>query len=235
MRREDLVRELERHAPPGLADPEDAGRIGLVMEGTGDVGGTCVALDVTPKVVTRAVEAGAGMLVVHHTPLYEPVTSLTGPLARLVAPLLAGNVNLYVMHTNFDRAPGGINDALAELLGLRNPEAMDLGIVGDCDLDAREIAKLIGGQVRLWGKVGRISRLAVVGGSGFDPVRIEEAARKGAEAFLSAEMKHHVARSISIPCIEATHYALEAPGMRRLADRMGWEFIDDPPEISPLP
>ncbi|HTY52508.1 MAG TPA: Nif3-like dinuclear metal center hexameric protein [Methanomicrobiales archaeon] len=235
MRREDLVRELERLAPPGLADPEDAGRIGLVIEGTGDVGGTCVALDVTPKVVARTIQAGAGMLVVHHTPLYEPVTSLTGPLARLVAPLLTGNVNLYVMHTNFDRAPGGINDTLAELLGLRNTEPLDLGVVGDCGLDAREIARRIGGPVRLWGRAGKIARLAVVGGSGFDLVRIEETARRGARAFLSAEMKHHVARSIPIPCIEATHYALEAPGMRRLADRMGWEFIDDPPEVSPLP
>jgi len=235
MRREDLVRELERLAPPGLADPEDAGRIGLVIEGAEEAGGVCVALDVTPEVVARAIQAGAGILVVHHTPLYEPVTSLTGPLARLVAPLLAGNVNLYVMHTNFDRAPGGINDALAELLGLGNTGPLDLGIIGDCDLDAREIARLIGGPVRLWGKVGRISRLAVVGGSGFDPGRIEEAARRGAEAFLSAEMKHHVARSIPIPCIEATHYALEAPGMRRLAGRMGWEFIDDPPGVSSLP
>jgi dinuclear metal center YbgI/SA1388 family protein len=234
MMRDDLVKELGLLAPPDLADPEDAGRIGLVIEGREEVGAVCVALDVTPRVVARAVESEAGMLVVHHTPLWEPVTSLTGPLAGLLSPLLANRVNLFVMHTNFDRAPGGINDTLAGLLGLGNPEPMGMGLIGDCSLDLREIARRIGGPVRLWGRPGSISRLAVVGGSGFDPDRIYEAAYRGADAFLSAEMKHHVALSPPLPCIEATHYALEAPGMRRLAEERGWEFIDDPPEVHTL-
>jgi len=235
MMREALIRELERLAPPELADPEDAGRIGLVIEGRPEAGTTCASLDVTPRVVARAVEAGAGTLVVHHTPIYEPVTSLTGPLGRLLAPLLANQVNLYVMHTNFDRAPRGINDALGELLGLANPEQMELGLVGDCRIGPPEIARRLGGPVRVWGTVPRLTRLAVVGGSGFDPGLLAGAARRGADAFLSAELKHHVAVSAPLPCIEATHYALEAPGMRRLASEMGWEFIEDRPEVTPIP
>ncbi|HVP25152.1 MAG TPA: Nif3-like dinuclear metal center hexameric protein, partial [Methanomicrobiales archaeon] len=113
MMRDGLIRELGLLAPPELADPEDAGRIGLVIEGREDIGTVCTALDVTPRVVARAVESGAGMLLVHHTPLWEPVTSLTGPLGNLLSPLLANRVNVFVMHTNFDRAPGGINDTLA--------------------------------------------------------------------------------------------------------------------------
>ena len=233
--RDGLIRELGLLAPPELADPEDAGRIGLVIEGREDIGTVCTALDVTPRVVARAVESGAGMLLVHHTPLWEPVTSLTGPLGNLLSPLLANRVNVFVMHTNFDRAPGGINDTLAGLLGLGNPEPLGMGLIGDCSLDIREIARRLGGPVRAWGKTGRLSRLAVVGGSGFDPDRIYEAAYRGADAFLSAEMKHHVALSAPLPCIEATHYALEAPGMRRLAGSRGWEFIEDQPEVRNIP
>jgi putative NIF3 family GTP cyclohydrolase 1 type 2 len=166
---------------------------------------------------------------------WDPVTSLTGPLAGLLAPLLANRVNIYVMHTNFDRAPRGINDALAELLGLGNPEPLAMGLMGDCTLDLREIARRIGGPVRVWGNPGRISCLALVGGSGFDPNWLQEAAYRGADAFLSAEMKHHVALSAPLPCIEATHYVLEAPGMQRLAREMGWEFIGDPPVVKNLP
>jgi dinuclear metal center YbgI/SA1388 family protein len=235
MERDRLIRGLEGLAPPELADAEDAGRIGLVIEGRGEVEGVCAALDVTPRVVARAVESGAGMLVVHHTPLWEPVTSLTGPLGRLLAPLLANRVNLYVMHTNLDRAPRGINDALAVLLGISNTEPLGMGLIGDCAIDLSEIARRLGGPVRVWGRIGNPSRLAVVGGSGFDPDAISEAAYRGADAFLSAEMKHHVALSASLPCIEATHYALEAPGMRRIASEMGWEFIGDPPEVRSLP
>ncbi|MGE5831308.1 MAG: Nif3-like dinuclear metal center hexameric protein [Methanomicrobiales archaeon] len=234
MPRDGLIRELEGIAPPGLADPEDAGRIGLVIEGRDEIGTICVALDVTPRVVARTVESGAGMLLVHHTPLWEPVTTLTGPLGMLLSPLLANRVNLYVMHTNFDRGPGGINETLADLLGLTDTEPMEMGLIGNCSLDTAGIARRLGGPVRVWGRIERPSRLALVGGSGFDPERIYEAAYRGADAFLSAEMKHHVALSSPLPCIEATHYALEAPGMRRLAGRMGWEFIDDPPGVTTI-
>ena len=235
MDRDGIIRELEDLAPPELADAEDRGRIGLIIEGDREVGGICAALDVTPRVVARTVETGAGMLVVHHTPLWEPITSLTGPLGRLLAPLIANRVNLYVLHTNFDRAPRGINDALAELLGLANPEPLGMGLIGDCSLEPREIARRIGGPVRIWGRIPRLTRLAVLGGSGFDPDPIHEAAYRGADAFLSAEMRHHVAISLPLPCIEATHYALEAPGMRRLASGKGWEFIEDPPAVTAIP
>jgi dinuclear metal center YbgI/SA1388 family protein len=235
MERDRLIRELERLAPPELALAEDTGRIGLIVEGRGEVGAVCAALDVTPRVVGRTVESGAGMLVVHHTPLWEPVTSLRGPLGQLLAPLLTNGVNLYVMHTNFDRAPRGINDALAGLLGLSNTEPLGIGLIGDCTIDLPDIARRLGGPVRVWGRIGNLSRLAVVGGSGFDPDTIYEAAYRGADAFLSAEMKHHVALSSPLPCIEATHSALEAPGMRRIASEMGWEFIGDPPEVSNIP
>ena len=234
MMREALIRELEWVAPPEIADPGDAGRIGLVIEGRKEVDTACAALDVTPRVVARAVETGAGMLVVHHTPLWEPVTSLTGQLAGLLAPLLANRVNLYVMHTNFDRAPRGINDAIAGLLGLANPERMEMGIIGNCTLNPGEIARRLGGPVRIWGRIHGLSRLAVVGGNGFDLPLMQEANARGADAFLSAEMKHHVALSAPLPCIEATHYALEAPGMRRLASERRWEFIEDPPEVTTL-
>jgi putative NIF3 family GTP cyclohydrolase 1 type 2 len=235
MIREAIIRELEGLAPPGLAEPEDAGRIGLVIEGREDPGTVCVALDATPRVVARAVELGAGMLVVHHTPLWDPVTALTGPLAGLVAPLFANGVNVYVMHTNFDRAPRGINDALGELLGLADREPLAMGVIGECAIPPAEIARRLGGPVLTWGRIGSLSRLAVVGGSGFHPDWIREAAYRGADAFLSAEMKHYLAIALPIPCIEATHYALEAPGMRRLAAEMGWEFIEDPPDVTALP
>ena len=235
MDRDSLIRKLEELAPPGLADAMDAGRIGLIIEGRREVGTVTAALDVTPRVVGRAVESGSGMLVVHHTPLWEPVTSLTGTLGELLAPLLASRVNLYVMHTNFDRAPGGINETLAALLGLGNLEPLGPGVIGDCSIGPGEIARRIGGPVRVWGSIGDLSSLAVVGGSGFDRGWISEAAYRGAGAFLSAEMKHHIAIAAPIPCIEATHYALEAPGMRRAASERGWEFIEDPPGVRSIP
>ncbi|MDD3111057.1 MAG: Nif3-like dinuclear metal center hexameric protein [Methanofollis liminatans] len=227
----DLIAHLEEIAPPELAEDYDTGRIGRIIEGRDEVETVCCALDATPAVAAAATSMGAGLLVVHHTPLWEPLTAIAGRTAAVLRPLFAGEVNLYVMHTNFDRAPGGVNDTLADILGLADPVPMTIGLVGRCTAGLDEMAARIGGNVRVWGEINDPDRLAVVGGSGFDPALIAEAATLGADAFLSAELKHHVARTSPLPCIESTHYALEAPAMRALAERSGWEYIEDRPAV----
>jgi dinuclear metal center YbgI/SA1388 family protein len=229
-----FILDMERLAPPALAEEFDAAKIGLVVEGKKEIQNVCCALDATPKVVRQAVLARADMLVVHHTPLWTPITSLTGRTADLMREILSADMNLYVMHTNFDRAAGGVNDALSELLSLQDIVPMTLGNIGTCTISTEEISRRLGGNLRVWGEEREIQRLALVAGSGFDPLIISEAAELGADAFLSSELKHSVARAAPIPCLESTHYALEAPAMQRLSERMDWQFIADPPQLRHL-
>jgi dinuclear metal center YbgI/SA1388 family protein len=230
-----FIEMMERLAPPDLAEDFDAGKIGLVVEGKPEIERVCCALDATPFVVHQAVLASADMLVVHHTPLWTPLTALTGRTAGLMRALLSAHMNLYVMHTNFDRAKDGVNDALAELLSLTDIEPLTSGCIGTCTLSPVDISRRLGGNLRLWGEVRTCSRLAIVAGSGFDAGLLDEACHRGADAFLSAEMKHSVARSSPLPCIEASHYSLEAPAMQRLSCRMDWLYIDDPPLLQIIP
>ena len=229
-----FTEEMEALAPPALAEEFDAGRIGLVVEGRPEIDTVCCALDATLTVVQKAVASGADMLVVHHTPIWTPLTAITGPTASMMREILAGNLNVYVMHTNFDHATGGVNDALCKLLGLSDCTPMSLGAIGTCTLPLAEISHRLGGNLRLWGIHSSCQRLAVVAGSGFDLSVMAEAHQLGADAFLSAEMKHSVARAAPLPCIESTHYALEAPAMKRLAGQRGWQYIDDPPVLTPI-
>jgi dinuclear metal center YbgI/SA1388 family protein len=231
----DFIGKMERLAPPDLAEDFDAGKIGLVVEGTPEIRVICCALDATPAVVRAAADLKADMLVVHHTPLWTPVTALTGRTASLMKEILSAGMNLYVMHTNFDRADEGVNDALAELLSIASRRPLSLGLIGSCPLSPEEISKRLGCSIRVWGTPGPIRQIAIVAGSGFDPVVMAEAHEHGADAFLSAELKHSTARSAPLPCIEATHYALEAPAMKRLASREGWHYLDDPPVLTTIP
>jgi putative NIF3 family GTP cyclohydrolase 1 type 2 len=229
-----FIEGMERLAPPVLAEDFDEGKIGLVIEGRPEIDRISCALDATPYVVNQSVLNRADMLVVHHTPLWKPVTALTGQTAAFLRKFLSSEMNLYVMHTNFDRAPEGVNDALAELLGITDLTPMSLGGVGPCHISPEEISWRLGGNVRIWGTLSRINRLALVAGSGFAPFLLDEAKALGADAFLSAELKHSVFRVSPLPCMEATHYALEAPAMRRLAVRNDWQYIDDPPALKTL-
>ena len=159
-----FIEEMEQLAPPDLAEEFDAGKIGLIVEGKTDITMVCCALDATPYVVQQAVMASADMLVVHHTPLWTPLTALTGRTAGLMRSLLSADMNLYVMHTNFDRAEHGVNDALAELLSLKDIERLTLGRIGTCSLSPVEISRRLGGNVCIWGEIKTCNRLALAAG-----------------------------------------------------------------------
>lgn len=237
MKRAEFISKLEKTAPPSLAEEFDFGRIGLIVEGTNEISKIACALDATPYVCEKAAESEFDALVVHHPAFWNAMHGVFGRNAQVIRPLIKNNINLYAMHTNFDHANGGINDVLAEELGLVNCRRLDktpesLGVVGDMTKSFEEIAKLLGCGLRVWGDVSEVKRLAVCGGAGFDYELIEEAAALGAQAYMASELKYSLARESPIPCIEATHYALEAPGMRALAKKEGWTFIEDIPQTS---
>lgn len=227
----DFIAMLEEIAPPELAEEFDGGRIGHIIEGHEEIDVVCCALDATFSVIRDAVEEGADMLVVHHTPIWDPLTRIGGESRKIIGTALAGGLNVYVMHTNFDHAEGGINDALAEALHLTGVKPLSLGVIGTLTHSLDEVADILGAPLRVYGDVHVPCRLAVGGGSCFSCDLIDEAKEEGAEAFLSSELKHSVMRSSDIPLIESTHYATEAPGMRALAERMGWIFIEDIPPL----
>ncbi len=232
--RQAIIKILEEIAPPVLAESFDEGKIGLIIEGKDSADKIVTALDVTEKVVKSAIEYGADFLVVHHTPIWYPLTAITGQDAKLIRMVLGAGLNIYVMHTNYDHAVEGINYSLANILSLTERENMSLGIVGTVNLTIQKIAKKLNAPLRIWGEPTIPKRLAVVGGSGFDSILIDEALSLHADAFLSAELKHSIARKSPMLLLESTHYALEAPGMYALAEKMSWHYIDDVPLVSDI-
>lgn len=235
MERDALIQNLLALAPEELAEDYDVGRIGLVVEGKDEVRKICAALDATPSIVQDAISEGADMLVVHHTPIWTPLTRIQGRMRGLLRSALSSGLNIYVMHTNLDHAPGGINDCLADILGLSDRVAMSIGVIGSCALSPRKIFDITGCPLRVYGDCTDIRRLAVVGGSGFDTGLFDEALKGGADAFMSAELKHSVALEAPFPCIESTHQALEALAMKQIAGRMGWTYLEEPPRFSTVP
>ncbi|MCL1900431.1 MAG: Nif3-like dinuclear metal center hexameric protein, partial [Promicromonosporaceae bacterium] len=85
-----------------------------------EVSAALVALDVTPGVIEEAKELGAQLIVTHHPLLFSPRRDLREEdrEGRLLAALIRAKLSLLAAHTNFDKAPGGVNDALLAALGL---------------------------------------------------------------------------------------------------------------------
>jgi len=237
----ELIRTLEEIAPPELAEEMDHGKIGLIVPGTRDVKKVATALDPTPYVIKKATEAKADALIVHHTLIWNPVATIDRGLAASLKMLLDSRMSLYSMHTNFDRAPGGVNDTLASLLGLTSVVTIDLacaGIVESQSLSsfASMASKALDTAVEVVGDPDKeVSTVVTSAGSGFrDALSI--AKRLNADVLLSSELRHDVIRDRGdVALVSAPHYFTEAPAMRRLAEQLSAvlpaTFVDDPPEI----
>ncbi len=115
----DALAEIDKIAPFTYAFESD--RVGLQVGDPSDpVGKIGVSLDSSEGVIEWAIRSKVDLLVCHHPLIWEPMKTLT-PLHRvgkLVGMLQRHGIGLIVTHTNWDCARGGINDVLAEKLGL---------------------------------------------------------------------------------------------------------------------
>jgi len=110
---------LEQFAPLQLA--EDWDNVGfLVGDPQHSVRRVMTCLTVTPASASEAVAEAADLIVTHHPLPFRPLKRLTtdSTPGRLLLDLIRADVAVFSPHTAFDSAAAGINQQLAEGLGL---------------------------------------------------------------------------------------------------------------------
>ncbi len=221
----DIITVLESYAPLCLAESWD--NPGLQV-GRRDwpVKRIRVALDPGFDVVIQAVEQRVDMLVTHHPLIFKPLKTIdfSTPVGRVIDKAGQYKMAIYASHTNFDSAVGGMNDALANRLGVSDlrvlsPDEKDKKI--NCDAD---LHMLTGSGAGL-GRIGRIQTPTVLevlgrkikktlGGStvriaGNPQLMVETVAictgsgsglmdlflNSGADAFISGDLRYHDAKN----------------------------------------
>ncbi|MEH6978100.1 MULTISPECIES: Nif3-like dinuclear metal center hexameric protein [Bacillus] len=85
-----------------------------------------IALDVTKAVVEEAIQIGANVIIAHHPLIFSPLKAIHTDKAygRIIEMCIKNDIAVYAAHTNVDVAKGGVNDLLAEALGLQNTEVL---------------------------------------------------------------------------------------------------------------
>ena len=226
---EDVIRLCNEIAP--IQDAEEWDNVGL-LAGRPDapVDTVLCALDLTERVVEEAARKGAQLIVTHHPILFRGRKNLREDDAegRMLCALVRAGIAHFAMHTNYDNACPGVNDALASALALSEVEAIDRAMrVGRTDLKrfgdfADFAARALGGPIRRYGDPDApVGRVAVLGGSGGEylPAAIEA----GADVFLTGELSYHRALDAAadgICVLEAGHAATELPGILALANAL---------------
>lgn len=235
------VREIESFlygwAPRELAESWD--NVGLLVgDPEAAVERVLVALDITPQVAEEALERGCQLIVAHHPVMncaWHPVQTVRADdrQGRTLTALLRGGVAAICMHTNLDAAEGGVNDILAEKLGLTQPEMLTeekIGRIGTlkCEIPLVEfthsVIELLGCNGLRYVDAGRpVHRVAVGGGA--CGCYIPQAVAAGCDTFVTSDLKYNdFLDTEGLNLIDAGHFPTENVVCPALRDRLQRAF-----------
>lgn len=226
---QDYVDFINARAPFETQDSYDNSGL-LLGDPEAVVTGVHVAMDVSQRVLDEAEAAGANLIITHHPIMFSAIRRIvaTGYESRLIMRMIRSGMSLIAAHTNLDQASGGVNDALAQAIGLQEITGEGYVRVGKLPspMTGAELADHVSAAlktvVRPMGNIDApITCVGVGSGGGSDSWRAAHAL--GAQAFLTGEMKHHhalEAADLGMLCLEAGHHATEEPGIFALADAL---------------
>ena len=218
----ELYASFAERIPESLREPWDNDGIMCCADGTAQIYRALVTLDVTEEIVDYAIERGFDLIVSHHPLIFKPLSSIDeeNHISRKLIKLLCSGVSVFSFHTRADKLVGGVNDRLADLLGMYETEPFgdgDLGRVGNIDEPmelqdfAYRVKQLIGSDtVKYVDGYSDVYRVAVVGGDGKGYVKA--AMDAGADTYISGRIGYNVmveAAEMGINLIEAGHFYTE--------------------------
>lgn len=207
-----------------------------------------VALDPFTEVCHEAAEIGADLIVTHHPLIFKPLNAVTdgNPVGESIIFLIEHGIAAINAHTNLDQCTGGVNDCLAEVLGLSNVEVINP--VGADDKGfrwgllrigtaSRQELKTFSEKVKASLKApgvryvdaGRSVKRVAVGGGACGGC-LADAAAAGADTFVTSDVKYNQfqeAIDLGINLIDAGHFETEWPVALKLAEVLKGAF----PEI----
>jgi dinuclear metal center YbgI/SA1388 family protein len=117
----DITTYLEEIAP--LSYQESYDNAGLIT-GTHEaaVTGVLVTLDCIEEVVEEAIQRNCNLIVAHHPIVFKGLKKLNGGnyVERTVIKAIKNDIAIYAIHTNLDNVHNGVNQKIAERIGLKN-------------------------------------------------------------------------------------------------------------------
>lgn len=228
----------------------DSSLNGLQVDNDGaEFGKLAFAVDANLETFKRAAAAGAGLLFVHHGLFWGAPLRVTGGHRERLRVLLDRNLALYAVHLPLDQHPEvGNNAALAELLGIENPEPFGvyhgrkIGYKGTlaAPLTVEAAVKRISFADRPplgvfpFGKTECRTVAVISGGAAGEAA---QAIEEGVDLYVTGEASHSVYHQIlegGINMIAGGHYSTEVWGVRRVMEKCATElnvdveFIDVP-------
>ena len=238
MKMKDLMCAMECIAPVSSAEEWDNPGL-LVGDEEGEVRGIVLCVDATSAVVDFAEKVGANVILSHHPLMFGGVKRLTegGYEGAILRRLIRKDMMLFAAHTNLDKAPGGVEDCLAEALGVEcewsEEPYLRCGSVGLHKVGqlVRRVRERVSPQAVFYGDAdAEIDQVALSCGGGGEFFR--RAHELGANVYITGEMKHHErieAQGLGMQVILAGHEESERVVLEPLKERLEALMPGKPP------
>jgi dinuclear metal center YbgI/SA1388 family protein len=120
-----IISELEKFAPISLQETYD--NCGLL---TGNkeqqITGAILCLDCTEDVIEEAINRNCNLVIAHHPIVFVGLKKLNGSnyVERTIIKAIQNNIAIYACHTNLDNVKLGVNNKIAQKIGLINTEIL---------------------------------------------------------------------------------------------------------------
>ena len=125
MKCKELFKLIEEKIP--LSWQENYDNCGLQIGNPDDeIRGIVYTLDITPEVINKAVSERCNVVISHHPFIFHALKNinLANPNGKIIEKCIREKITVYSAHTNFDKHPAGVSAALANAIGLDNPEIL---------------------------------------------------------------------------------------------------------------
>lgn len=119
MKIKDCINQIEQIAPKKLAQGWDNTGL-LVGDADMAIKKILLTIDITNDVIKEAKQAGCNFIISYHPVIWDGLKNVLkdSPVYELVD----SGISVYSIHTALDAVIGGVNDGLAEIVGIKNPQ-----------------------------------------------------------------------------------------------------------------
>jgi dinuclear metal center YbgI/SA1388 family protein len=229
------MEQLEQWAPQSLAEEWD--NVGLLIgDEAQTVGKVLVALDATEAVINEAISGGFDFIITHHPLVYNPIKRVTADdsTGHKIITLIKNGIGCCAAHTNLDKATGGVNDCLAEKIGLQNlsplvPDEGGMEGLGRVGFLPKKIylaqfceQLAINAPIRYCGDSQKlVQKIGICGGSG--ERYVSAAISQNCDAYVTGDLRYHGAQDAlesGIALVDITHYSGEIFVLDEIVSRL---------------
>lgn len=248
----DILQYIETIAPAYMQENWD--NVGLLCGNrNASVTKILVALDPFEHICKEAAEWGAELIVTHHPIIFQALKSITDDtsVGRGIRTLIRHDISAINAHTNLDQTPGGVNDVLAQTLGLENIQVIDAcgvdeegrawGLLRCGEVNRQTLENFLGAvkeklhcEGLRYVNGGKLVRKVAVGG-GACAGELRAAVKAGCDTFVTSDVKYNQfwdAKELDVNLIDAGHFHTENPVVAVLAEKLQAAFPELEVKIS---